>query len=64
MKPAIAATPEQAAQLEMPGSQPCLLLTCRTWTGGTPVTFVRCLHPGSRYRLGSCFRADGSPAFG
>jgi GntR family histidine utilization transcriptional repressor len=61
---AICATPEQAAQLEMPGSQPCLLLTRRTWTGGTPVTFVRCLHPGNRYRLGSRFRADGNPAFG
>lgn len=61
---AISATPEQAVQLEMPGSQPCLLLTRRTWTGGTPVTFVRCLHPGNRYRLGSRFRADGNPAFG
>jgi GntR family histidine utilization transcriptional repressor len=29
-----------------------------------PVTFVRCLHPGNRYRLGSRFRADGNPAFG
>ncbi|AJG20811.1 histidine utilization repressor [Cupriavidus basilensis] len=61
---AISATAEQAAQLEMPATQPCLLLTRRTWTGGTPVTFVRCLHPGNRYRLGSRFRADGNPAFG
>ncbi len=61
---AIAATPEQAAQLEMPPTQPCLLLTRRTWTSGVPVTFVRCLHPGNRYRLGSRFRADGNPAFG
>ncbi|WP_423194815.1 MULTISPECIES: histidine utilization repressor [unclassified Cupriavidus] len=61
---AIAATPEQAAYLEMPVTQPCLLLTRRTWTRGVPVTFVRCLHPGNRYRLGSRFRADGNPAFG
>ncbi|MCG5260830.1 histidine utilization repressor [Cupriavidus gilardii] len=61
---AVAATPEQASQLEMPVTQPCLLLTRRTWTAGTPVTFVRCLHPGNRYRLGSRFRADGNPAFG
>ncbi|MDF3836773.1 histidine utilization repressor [Cupriavidus basilensis] len=61
---AISATPEQATRLEMPAGQPCLLLTRRTWTSGTPVTFVRCLHPGNRYRLGSRFRADGNPAFG
>lgn len=61
---AIAATPEQATQLEMPPTQPCLMLTRRTWTNGVPVTFVRCLHPGNRYRLGSRFRADGNPAFG
>ncbi|CAG9168993.1 MULTISPECIES: histidine utilization repressor [Cupriavidus] len=61
---AISATPEQAAQLEMPPTQPCLMLTRRTWTNGVPVTFVRCLHPGNRYRLGSRFRADGNPAFG
>jgi len=61
---AISATPDQAAQLEMAPTQPCLLLTRRTWTGGVPVTFVRCLHPGNRYRLGSRFRADGNPAFG
>ena len=61
---AVAATAEQAGMLEMPASQPCLLLTRRTLTAGTPVTFVRCLHPGNRYRLGSRFRADGNPAFG
>jgi len=61
---AISATPEQAALLDMAPTQPCLLLTRRTWTNGTPVTFVRCLHPGNRYRLGSRFRAEGNPAFG
>jgi GntR family histidine utilization transcriptional repressor len=36
------------------------MLTRRTWSNGQPVTLVRCLHPGQRYRLGSRFRADGS----
>lgn len=52
----------QAARLEMPASQPCLLLTRRTWTNGVPVTLVRCLHPASRYRLGSRYRAEGHSA--
>lgn len=57
---AILPTPEQAELLQMPVTQPCLMLTRRTWAGGTPVTLVRCLHPGTRYRLGSRFRADGA----
>lgn len=61
---AVTASEEQARLLDMPASQPCLMLTRRTWTHGMPVTFVRCLHPGHRYRLGSRFRADGNPAFG
>ncbi|CAN5339269.1 histidine utilization repressor [soil metagenome] len=52
-------TPEQAQLLQIPVAQPCLLLTRRTWSSATPVTLVRCLHPGQRYRLGSRFRADG-----
>jgi GntR family histidine utilization transcriptional repressor len=56
---AILPTPEQARLLQMPASQPCLMLTRRTWSAGTPVTLVRCLHPGQRYRLGSRFRAGG-----
>jgi GntR family histidine utilization transcriptional repressor len=61
---AILPTAEQATRLEMPADQPCLLLTRRTWTRGLPVTFVRCLHPGTRYRLGSRFKADGNTLFG
>ncbi|MGJ7581980.1 histidine utilization repressor [Variovorax sp. RHLX14] len=52
---------EQAARLAMVATEPCLLLTRRTWTRNTPVTWVRCLHPASRYRLGSRFRSDGNP---
>lgn len=61
---AVLPTPLQAERLAMPASEPCLLLTRRTWTRGIPVTLVRCLHPASRYRLGSRFRADGNPSFG
>ncbi|MDF1486494.1 histidine utilization repressor [Ramlibacter sp. H39-3-26] len=61
---AVLPTSEQARALEMDPAQPCLLLTRRTWTRGVPVTMVRCLHPASRYRLGSRFRADGNPVFG
>ena len=31
---------------------------------GVPITVVRCLHPATRYRLGSRFRADGNPVAG
>jgi GntR family histidine utilization transcriptional repressor len=58
---AVMPTAEQAQLLEMDPAQPCLLLTRRTWSRGMPVTMVRCLHPSSRYRLGSRFRADGNP---
>ena len=61
---AVLPTPEQADRLAMPVTDPCLLLTRRTWTRTLPVTVVRCLHPASRYRLGSRFRADGNPSFG
>ena len=58
---AVLPSAEQAVRLAMTPTDPCLLLTRRTWTRTTPVTWVRCLHPASRYRLGSRFRADGNP---
>lgn len=61
---AVLPTAEQAEHLAMSMADPCLLLTRRTWTRTTPVTWVRCLHPASRYRLGSRFRADGNPSSG
>ena len=57
---AVLPTREQAALLHMDVTQPCLLLTRRTWTRQQPITLVRCLHPGTRYRLGSRFRTDGN----
>ena len=56
---AVLPTDAQAALLEMPVSEPCLQLTRRTWSRGAPVTLVRCLHPATRYRLGSRFSTDG-----
>ncbi|MDP9899569.1 histidine utilization repressor [Variovorax ginsengisoli] len=61
---AVLPTAEQAEHLAMSMADPCLLLTRRTWTRTTPVTWVRCLHPASRYRLGSRFRANGNPSSG
>lgn len=61
---AVLPSTEQAQRLIMPSTEPCLLLTRRTWTRTVPVTLVRCLHPASRYRLGSRFRADGNPTSG
>ncbi|MBD9667637.1 GntR family histidine utilization transcriptional repressor [Variovorax beijingensis] len=61
---AVLPTAEQAERLAMAPTDPCLLLTRRTWTRNTPVTWVRCLHPASRYSLGSRFKADGNPSFG
>ena len=61
---AILPTPQQAELLQMPVTEPCLMLTRRTWSNGVPVTLVRCLHPAQRYRLGSRFRAEGKPAQG
>lgn len=60
---AVLPTAEQAVRLQMDPSQPCLVLTRRTWTRGVPVTLVRCLHPATRYRLGSRYRSDGNPVF-
>jgi GntR family histidine utilization transcriptional repressor len=57
---AVLPTPDQARQLEMAETDPCLLLTRRTWMQQKVVTMVRCWHPASRYRMGSRFRPSGS----
>lgn len=61
---AVAPTAEEAELLEIKPSHPCLVLTRRTWANHMVVTFVRCIHPGSRYRLGSRFRVSGPQWFG
>lgn len=61
---AVLPTAEQARLLCMEVGQPCLLLTRRTWSRDVPITIVRCLHPGTRYRLGSRIRTDGNAISG
>ena len=56
---AVQPTAEEAELLDIRPSHPCLALSRRTWADQVPVTFVRCLHPGSRYRLGSRFKVSG-----
>ena len=61
---ATAATAEEADHLGLPAGAPCLVLTRRTWSRGLCVTFVRCIHPGSRYRMGTRFRPGSGPGVG
>ena len=61
---AVQPSPEEAELLDLKASQPCLVLTRRTWSSQKVVTFVRCVHPGSRYRLGSRFQVSGPQWFG
>ena len=37
--------------LEAPKETPCLSIERRTWSGATPVTFVRLTYPGERHEL-------------
>lgn len=37
--------------LKIDAQEPCLQLTRRTWSAGKPVSHVRLVYPGSRYRL-------------
>ncbi len=61
---AVQPTAEEAELLEIKTSHPCLVLTRRTWSNRQVVTFVRCIHPGARYRLGSRFKVSGPQWFG
>jgi GntR family histidine utilization transcriptional repressor len=61
---AVPATPDEAELLEIRPSRPCLVLTRRTWSNQVVVTFVKCVHPGSRYRLGTRFQVSGKQWFG
>jgi GntR family histidine utilization transcriptional repressor len=61
---AVPASAEEAGHLEMGVGEACLVLTRRTWSRNRPVTWVRCIHPGSRYRLGTRFKAGAQPTAG
>ncbi|HEY3381168.1 MAG TPA: histidine utilization repressor [Vicinamibacterales bacterium] len=60
---AVTPSKEEARLLGIRSTVPCLVLTRRTWAGQDLVTWVRCLHPGPRYRLGTRFKAHASLAF-
>lgn len=44
---------EEARLLRMETDEACLVLLRRTWNAERAVTYVRLVHPSSRYRLGS-----------
>lgn len=44
---------DECRQMEIDANEPCLVLIRRTWSRERIVTYVRLLHPSSRYRLGS-----------
>jgi len=54
-----AVLPDKRTQrlLRIGASEPCLMLTRRTWAGGLPVTRSSFIYPGSRYSLGSRHRS-------
>ena len=48
---AVSARPWECRLLSIAGTEPCLMIKRRTWSKNVPVTSVRLLYPGSRYRL-------------
>jgi len=48
---AVTAQPWECRLLSISSIEPCLMIKRRTWTQDIPVTSVRLLYPGSRYRL-------------
>ncbi|WP_137919203.1 histidine utilization repressor [Hydrogenophaga sp. 2FB] len=40
-----------ASLLKVPSGTPCLIIQRRTWTGDSPVTFVRLAYPGEEHEL-------------
>ncbi|MFM2485672.1 histidine utilization repressor [Celerinatantimonas yamalensis] len=55
---------QQAQQLQISTDEPCLMLMRRTWLREQIVTYVRFLHPSSRYRLGGRMRVSPEHAAG
>lgn len=50
---------EVSQQLEMDAAEPCLTVVRRTWSNGSPVTYARLHHPGSRYELSGHYVPPG-----
>jgi GntR family histidine utilization transcriptional repressor len=53
-------TADELKYLQIDASEPCLVLMRRTWNSGRVVTYVRLVHPSSRYRLGSRLPVTGA----
>jgi GntR family histidine utilization transcriptional repressor len=51
---------EESRHLQIDGLEPCLVLIRRTWHDDKVVTYVRLVHPSSRYRLGSRMAVKGA----
>lgn len=51
---------EESRQLQIDSLEPCLVLMRRTWNDNKVVTYVRLVHPSSRYRLGSRMAVNGA----
>ncbi|MBV8046296.1 MAG: histidine utilization repressor [Paludibacterium sp.] len=49
---------EEQAMLEIPATEPCLLVFRRTWSHRNLVSFARLVHPGTRYKLRSQTQLD------
>jgi GntR family histidine utilization transcriptional repressor len=50
------ADPHEAALLQIAPEEPCLIHVRRTTNKGIPITLVRMVHPGARYRLEGAFK--------
>jgi GntR family histidine utilization transcriptional repressor len=57
---AVLANAGERRHLKITPGEPCLSLRRLTWSGGRPVSVVRLLYPGSRYRLSGRLNA-GQP---
>ncbi|WPO99321.1 histidine utilization repressor [Pseudomonas sp. HR96] len=51
---------EEGRLLRIEVNEPCLVLMRRTWNDNKVVTYVRLVHPSSRYRLGSRMAVNGA----
>lgn len=56
-----AAMPGEAVRrdLRMPADEPCLVVIRRTWAYGSPVSYARLWHPGSRFELTGNYAPPG-----
>lgn len=51
---------DESRHMQIDTNEPCLVLMRRTWSGSKIVTWVRLIHPSSRYRLGSRLPVNGA----